>query len=82
MLLTIADILSVEQAADCRATLEAADWIDGRLTAGHQSGRVKRNMQLDGADAAAQRLGALILRALEQSPRFISAASCSAGSPV
>jgi PKHD-type hydroxylase len=74
VLLTIPDVLSAEQVATCRATLEAADWIDGRLTAGHQSGRVKRNMQLDGADAAAQRLGALILHALERSPRFMSAA--------
>ena len=44
------------------------------LTAGHQSARVKRNMQLAGTDPAAQRLGDMILRALERSPRFVSAA--------
>ena len=74
MLLTIPDVLSAEQAAACREALAASDWVDGRLTAGHQSGRVKRNMQIDGADSAAQRLGALILHGLEQSPRFMSAA--------
>ena len=74
MLLTIPDVLSAEQVATCRAALAAADWVDGRLTAGHQSERVKRNMQLAGTDPAAQRMGDMILRALERSLRFVSAA--------
>jgi PKHD-type hydroxylase len=57
-----------------REALAAADWVDGRLTAGHQSERVKRNMQLAGTDPAAQRMGDMILHALERSLRFISAA--------
>ena len=74
MLLTIPDVLSAEQVATCREALAAADWVDGRLTAGHQSERVKRNMQLAGTDPTAQRMGDMILRALERSLRFISAA--------
>ena len=74
MLLTIPDVLSAEQVATCRETLAAADWVDGRLTAGHQSERVKRNMQLAGTNPIAQRMGDMILRALERSLRFVSAA--------
>ena len=74
MLVTIADILSPQQAATCREALMAAEWIDGRLTAGHQSAHVKHNDQLATRDPLTHRLGDMILRALEQSPRFIAAA--------
>src|SRR5690242_15759621 len=74
MLLAIPDVLTAEQVTACRMMLEAAEWTDGRLTAGHQSGRVKRNQQLDGGDPIARELGDMILRVLEQSPRFIAAA--------
>ena len=74
MLLTIPDILSPEQVADCRSALGTADWLDGRVTAGHQSGRVKRNEQIDSSDPVARQLGDMILRALERSSRFLAAA--------
>ena len=46
MLLQIPDVLTREQVAQARQLLEAADWVDGRVTAGHQSARAKDNMQL------------------------------------
>ena len=43
MLLQIPEVLSAEQIAACREVLEKADWVDGRITAGHQSARTKDN---------------------------------------
>jgi PKHD-type hydroxylase len=74
MLLHIPDILTVEQVAQCRQKLEQADWVDGRVTAGHQSARAKDNMQLPEDHPAARELGALILAALEANPLFMAAA--------
>lgn len=46
MLLHIPHVLTREQVRACRARLDAADWADGRITAGSQSAQVKRNLQL------------------------------------
>jgi PKHD-type hydroxylase len=74
MLLQVPEVLSAEQVAQCRRVLEAAEWIDGRITAGHQSARAKDNLQLrEGLDEARQ-LGDVILVALERNPLFMSAA--------
>ena len=70
----IPDILTADQVLCARRILSETEWVDGRVTAGHQSGRVKQNMQLPEGSAAAQKLGAMILTALEQNPLFISAA--------
>ena len=74
MLLQISDVLTAEQVAQCRQMLEAADWVDGRVTAGYQSGRVKNNMQLPEDHPATERLRNVILGALEQSALFMNAA--------
>ena len=74
MLLPIPDVLTSEQVAEARQLLEKADWVDGRVTAGHQSARTKDNMQLPENQPAARRLGEMILAALGQNPLFISAA--------
>jgi PKHD-type hydroxylase len=74
LLVTIADVLSPEQVTLCREALAAATWVDGRRTAGHQSGRVKRNQQVNDADPATRELQAIVLRALERSAGFVSAA--------
>lgn len=67
-------ILTAEQVLAIRTQLEAMDWGDGGATAGHQSTRVKANLQL-GSDAPGVRaLGIPILHALEASPLFLSAA--------
>jgi PKHD-type hydroxylase len=74
MLLQIPKVLSAEQVADSRRQLEATEWVDGRVTAGHQSARAKDNVQLPEDSAVAKQLGQNILAALERTPLFLSAA--------
>jgi PKHD-type hydroxylase len=74
MLLQIPDVLSPEQVAQCRHALEQADWVDGRVTAGYQSGRVKDNMQLPEDHPVSREIGSLIIDALEKNPLFMAAA--------
>jgi PKHD-type hydroxylase len=74
MLLQVPDVLSAAQAAECRRALAEAEWVDGKVTAGHQSGRAKHNMQVPEGHPVARRLGDMILAALERSALFMSAA--------
>jgi PKHD-type hydroxylase len=74
VLLPIPDVLSTAQVAEARRILESAEWVDGRVTAGHQSSRVKDNMQLPEDSPAARQVGEMVLAALGQNPLFISAA--------
>lgn len=74
MLLAIPEVLTSEQVAQARQILQAAEWVDGRVTAGHQSSRTKDNMQIPEDHPAARQLGEMILGALSQNALFISAA--------
>jgi PKHD-type hydroxylase len=74
MLLQIPQVLSGEQVAHARGLLAAADWIDGRVTAGRQSAQVKDNLQLPEDSPAARELRDVIVAALQASPLFNSAA--------
>ena len=74
MLLAIPDVLTADQVLGARHILDQADWVDGRVTAGHQSSRAKDNMQLPEGSPAARELGQMVLTALEQNPLFVSAA--------
>jgi PKHD-type hydroxylase len=74
MLIKIPDVLSAAQVAEARAILDAADWVDGKVTAGHQSAKAKDNMQLPEGSPAAQQLGSMVLEALGKNPLFLSAA--------
>ena len=74
MLLQVPDVLTNDQVASCRKLLEAAQWVDGRITAGHQSARAKDNLQLPENLDEAKQLGDVILGALERNPLFMSAA--------
>jgi PKHD-type hydroxylase len=74
MLLQIPDVLTAEQVRQCRQALDAADWIDGRVTAGYQSRRVKDNLQLAEDHPVARQTGGLILDALQNNALFMSAA--------
>jgi PKHD-type hydroxylase len=74
MLLEIPDVLAAEQVAHARARLDAAEWVDGRVTAGHQSAQAKHNMQIPEGHPAAREIGEVIVRALHQNPLFITAA--------
>ncbi len=73
MLVQVASVLPAEEVQSVRVLLGAANWADGRLTAGYQSAAVKANLQLPQSDPAAQEAGSLILRALERNALFISA---------
>ena len=55
-------------------TLSSAEWVDGRVTAGHQSAQAKDNLQIPEGHPAASEIGDMILTALGQNPLFISAA--------
>ena len=46
MLLQIPGVLAAQELTHCQRLLESAEWIDGRVTAGHQSTQVKHNRQL------------------------------------
>ena len=74
MLLAIPDVLAPAQIARARLVLDAAPWVDGRVTAGHQSARVKDNHQLPEESLAAREIGGMILDALGRNPLFVSAA--------
>lgn len=73
MLLHIPEVLTAEEVATCRQRLEAADWVDGRATAGDQSAKVKHNLQVPENSAAGRELGDIVLRALGRNPMFASA---------
>jgi PKHD-type hydroxylase len=74
VLLSIPEILTPQQVRDCRALLDGGEWVDGKVTAGHQSARTKNNQQIREDSAVARQLGDVILAALERNPRFVSAA--------
>ena len=74
MLLQIPEVLSAEQILGCRKVLESNEWVDGRITAGHQSARAKDNLQLAEDNEDARQLGNTILQALENNPLFMAAA--------
>ncbi len=74
MLVQIPDVLSAEQVAHGRRLLDAADWVDGRVTAGHQSAQAKDNVQIPEGHPVARELGEMIIKALQQNALFITAA--------
>jgi len=74
MLITIPDVLTTEEVAQARGALDAADWVDGRVTAGYQAQSVKENLQLPEGHPVAVKLGEMVLAGLARSPIFMSAA--------
>ena len=74
MLLLVPEVLSAEQVKQFRARLDAASWVDGNVTSGHQSAQAKYNEQLPEGSAEARELGEVVLSALSRSPLFFSAA--------
>ncbi len=74
MLLTIPDVLNASDLVQARQILDKAEWVDGKVTAGHQSAKAKENMQIPEGHPAAQQLGKMILSALGGNALFVSAA--------
>ena len=74
MLICVPDVLSKAEVADFRAAMDAADWEDGRSTAGAQSAMVKKNEQLPPNSELARQLGEAVIKVLVANPLFVSAA--------
>lgn len=74
MLIPIESVLDKATAADWLAQLQAADWVDGRNTAGSLAVSVKENLQLDDAHPLSHKLRQEILVRLGRHPEFVSAA--------
>ena len=74
MLITIPEVLKADQVIQARKLLDEAEWVDGRVTAGHQSARAKDNQQIPELHPIAQQVGKTILQALGQNLLFLSAA--------
>jgi PKHD-type hydroxylase len=73
MLIRIPNLLSAQQVAHVRGQLAATDWVDGKATAGSQSAGSKNNLQVPEDSPVARALGEIILGALGQNERFMSA---------
>ena len=73
MMVHIPDVLTSEQVARCRDVMVKAEWIDGNVTSGHQSRKVKHNLQLPEESETARELGDMVRKALYRSPLFMSA---------
>jgi PKHD-type hydroxylase len=74
MIIRIPDVLTQDQVTQGLELMNNADWVDGRVTAGHQSAKAKDNMQLPEGHPVAQQLGDMIVAALGKNPLFLSAA--------
>lgn len=74
MVLHIPQVLSPDELAQVRQLILAADWADGRITAGSQSGAVKNNRQLAEDLPAAQQARHIVSRALARNPLFVTGA--------
>jgi len=74
MLICVPDVLSRAEVADFRAAMDAAEWEDGRSSAGAQSAMVKKNEQLPPNSAIARQLGEAVIKALVANPLFVAAA--------
>ncbi|PXF31710.1 Fe(II)-dependent oxygenase [Pokkaliibacter plantistimulans] len=74
MLLPIPAVLTQDQVNECRKIMQDAPWIDGKVTAGHQSAKAKHNLQLAENSDAARYMGEMITTALATNLLFMAAA--------
>jgi PKHD-type hydroxylase len=73
MMVHIPNVLTPDQVKRCREVMERTAWVDGRVTAGHQSEKVKNNLQLPETAPEARELGGMVMEALGRSSLFFSA---------
>lgn len=74
MVLIVPRLLSAAQVTEFRKALEAAEWVDGKATAGYLSSRTKNNAQVPEGHPLARRLGSVLLDELDKNQQFIAAA--------
>ena len=74
MLLQIPEVLTGEEVVRAKGLFASAGWVDGKVTAGPQSARVKDNSQLPEGSPEARQLGEMVLAALQRNALFVTAA--------
>ena len=74
MLLRIPQVLTPAELVEVQRLILQADWADGRITAGSQSGAVKNNRQLPEELPAAQQARHIVSVALARHPMFVTGA--------
>ncbi|MES2979047.1 MAG: Fe2+-dependent dioxygenase [Pseudomonadota bacterium] len=74
MLIRIPHALNSAELQEVRNLVLSADWTDGRITAGSQSGAVKNNLQLREDLPQAGKARQIVSVALARNPAFITAA--------
>ena len=74
MLIAIPEVFNKEQTRQLRTQLDGAEWVDGKVTAGHQSALSKRNSQIPENSPIARAVGERVLQALGSNALFRSAA--------
>lgn len=74
MMLQIPGVLDRSEVGRIRGLIDAADWVDGNVTSGFQSGLAKRNRQLPEESEAARQAGSMIEAALNRNPMFVAGA--------
>ena len=74
MLLAIPSLLSPGQVAEVRRLVDAGRWVDGKATAGKQSGLAKNNLQIAADCERGLEAGRIVTAALSANGLFLSAA--------
>ena len=74
MLLRVPQVLNADELKQMQSLMEAAKWVDGKVTAGTQSAQVKRNIQLPESSPEAEAGRQIVLTALSRNALFFSAA--------
>lgn len=72
MIVHIPEVLTPDEVAHCLDVMNRAAWVDGNVTSGHQARRAKNNLQLPEGSPEHQRLGSIVLQALNKNPLFFS----------
>jgi PKHD-type hydroxylase len=74
VLLAIPSLLTADQVAEVRRLIEGGRWVDGRATAGVQSGLAKHNLQLAADCELGKQAQQIVTAALSSNGLFMSAA--------
>ncbi len=74
MLIRLTKVLDAERLQAVAELLTGADFVDGRLSAGAEARRVKRNLELAPGSDRRERLNAVVMNALVRHPDYQAAA--------
>lgn len=74
MLITIDQLLNQQQLASIQKLLKAAEFVDGKLTAGFSAKAVKNNLELNVQDEVNDELNGIVMNTLVRHPTFKHAA--------